>query len=871
MEVSAFFPAKNKFIEPFCKRVQQQKARGKPVQIIRMDNAGENKALQDRMTSAEWKLDCKFEYTARDTPQQNSLAEQSFRTIAAKMRACLNAANVPCKWRWVLFPEAAMTVTKLNWLQILELDGVEKTRIEHYGYDVPGFAKHLRTWGEAGTIKLKKVNKVDNYGVTCIFVGYANHHEGCCYRMWDPNTGQVHESRDVIWLHRMYWTTRNTDNERLEPAVYVKGLEDTVTDDLTPHDSDPEEREGTGAVANTPMGSTELDSNELEPNDEWKTVSRSGRTIKPIGRYELNTGNTIHWNTALVTNYYEALQDAIDEDELEVSLEVLNTFAEYANVGAGLGGGFENTKELRVLKYEEALSGPDVEKWAKEFDKEHERMVTHKTWIAVPRSSVPKGIKLIDSTWACKKKSNGMLRGRLNAHGFKQVEGVHFDGSSIHSPVTNAATIRTIIVLMLIAWWTGHLTDVHGAFLHGKFTNGEQLYMEVPKGFKKFYPGDVLLKLLKCIYGLKQAAMAFWRELLKCMKSMGMTRSTADPCLYFKWTDDGLVIIASWIDDNLIIGSEKGVAKVKAELMRRFECDDCGEMQEYVGCKIVREGRELKFTQPVLLQSFADEFELPKRSFSTPAPAGTVLIPGEPDKVLKGVELTKYQSGVGKLMHMMQYSRPEIYNSVRDLARHMKSPTQAHFDSMLQVMKYCVDTPNRGLTLKPEGNWDGSKDYEFVISGRSDLDYAKCKITRKSITEFRVLLNGAPVIFKSVTQKRAAQSVCEAELYAGFACVQEMLYVKHVIESMELKVKLPMKLEMDNSGAVNHTNSWSVGGHMRHVGTKQVFLHKSKEDGILVVEWIPTDTNDSDLFTKNLDGPLFKKFAKVYVGEDEYM
>ena len=151
------------------------------------------------------------------------------------------------------------------------------------------------------------------------------------------------------------------------------------------------------------------------------------------------------------------------------------------------------------------------------------------------------------------------------------------------------------------------------------------------------------------------------------------------------------------------------------------------------------------------------------------------------------------------------------------------------------------------------------------------MDYAQCKITRKSITGFRVLLNGAPVIFKSVTQKRAAQSVCEAELYAGFACAQEMLYVKHVIESMELKVKLPMKLEMDNSGAVDHTNSWSARGHRHHVRTKQVFLRELKEDGILVVEWIPTDTNDSDLFTKNLDGPLFKKFAKVYVGDDEYM
>ena len=66
-------------------------------------------------------------------------------------------------------------------------------------------------------------------------------------------------------------------------------------------------------------------------------------------------------------------------------------------------------------------------------------------------------------------------------------------------------------------------------------------------------------------------------------------------------------------------------------------------------------------------------------------------------------------------------------------------------------------------------------------------------MTRKSITGYRVLLNRAPVSFKSSMQKRAAQSVCEAELYAAFICTQEMLYVKHVVESVCLKVELPMK------------------------------------------------------------------------------
>jgi hypothetical protein len=71
-------------------------------------------------------------------------------------------------------------------------------------------------------------------------------------------------------------------------------------------------------------------------------------------------------------------------------------------------------------------------------------------------------------------------------------------------------------------------------FLHGEIEDGEVIYMKVPHGFEKFYPDDVVLKLKKCIYGLKQAAMAFWSQLLLCRKSMGMTQSTTDPCLYHK-------------------------------------------------------------------------------------------------------------------------------------------------------------------------------------------------------------------------------------------------------------------------------------------------------------------------------------------------
>ena len=50
-------------------------------------------------------------------------------------------------------------------------------------------------------------------------------------------------------------------------------------------------------------------------------------------------------------------------------------------------------------------------------------MLKNNVFEAVDRASIPRGTKVIDSMWACKLKSNGRKRGRLNARGFKQIDG----------------------------------------------------------------------------------------------------------------------------------------------------------------------------------------------------------------------------------------------------------------------------------------------------------------------------------------------------------------------------------------------------------------------------------------------------------------
>ncbi len=122
---------------------------------------------------------------------------------------------------------------------------------------------------------------------------------------------------------------------------------------------------------------------------------------------------------------------------------------------------------------------------------------------------------------------------------------------------------------------------------------------------------------------------------------------------------------------------------------------------------------------------------------------------------------------------------------------------------------------------------------------------------------------------RSATKKTVTLSSCEAKLNAAVLCVQDMIYGKNLLESVGLKVQLLMVLEMDNKGAVDLIHSFSVGGCMRHINVKQCFLRELKEANQLIVNWIPGSENNADMLTKKLDGPPFKRYAEMLLGEHE--
>lgn len=324
----------------------------------------------------------------------------------------------------------------------------------------------------------------------------------------------------------------------------------------------------------------------------------------------------------------------------------------------------------------------------------------------------------------------------------------------------------------------------------------------------------------------------------------------------------------------MIAGELKRVMEEKERMKKLFECDDIGEMTEFVGCKVDYDKveRSMKLTQPVMIQSFVDEFELPTDGPVpyTPAETGQVLGKGNESTKMPIDRQKKYRSGVGKLLHMMRWSRPEILNAVRECSKFMSGAWEIHTGAMKRIMRYVVNTAARGLKLSPNAEWNGSKDFLFTIEGWSDSEYAKDD-SRRSVNGWCVLLCGAAIAFRSKMMPIVALSVTEAELYSAVLCAQDMMYAMRILNSIGLKVKLPMVLYVDNKGTHDLAHNWSVGGRTRHIEVKQYFLRELKEAGIIVVKWKSGDAQKSDIFTKNLPRPLFEKHGSNFFGVDEYM
>jgi hypothetical protein len=193
-----------------------------------------------------------------------------------------------------------------------------------------------------------------------------------------------------------------------------------------------------------------------------------------------------------------------------------------------------------------------------------------------------------------------------------------------------------------------------------------------------------------------------------------------------------------------------------------------------------------------------------------------IATPGVPGQILrKGVcdigpdEQFYYRKGTGKLIHLQKWSRPDVINATRDLARFMGEPNSTHLKALERNMSYVVQTATRGLLLRPETLWDGTADHEFILLGRCDASYRSCLDTGRSVSGWSTFLHGASTENKSSLQNWVTLSVTEAELVSATSCAQSLLFHYKLLTDLGLRVQSPMILEIDNKGTKDLVCNWS--------------------------------------------------------------
>src|SRR6266446_7708180 len=144
-------------------------------------------------------------------------------------------------------------------------------------------------------------------------------------------------------------------------------------------------------------------------------------------------------------------------------------------------------------------------------------------------------------------------------------------------------TLRTFLVFATSMKWDIKQFDVKGAYLHGLLQ--ELIFMDQPRGFDD--GSGHVCKLIRTLYGLRQAGNIWNRELNTAMKEIGFIQLKSNPCCYIRRQGEEFEILLIWVDDIISIASNSTQNEiVEKDLGGKFEIKSLGRPKMLLGMGI---------------------------------------------------------------------------------------------------------------------------------------------------------------------------------------------------------------------------------------------------------------------------------------------
>ena len=423
------------------------------------------------------------------------------------------------------------------------------------------------------------------------------------------------------------------------------------------------------------------------------------------------------------------------------------------------------------------------------------------------------------------------------AKGYNQIEGLdYFD---TYSPVAKLTTVRLIIALASIHHWFIHQLDVNNAFLHGELQ--ENVYMQLPPGVKTSKPKQVC-KLIKSLYGLKQASKKWYEKLTSLLVAQGFKQANSYHSLFTKSSSSSFTILLVYVDDIILAGNSLSEFQtIKDILHNSFKIKDLGQLKYFLGLEVAHSKQGISLCQrKYCLDLLADLGLINSKPVSTPSDPSIKL---NSDSSPLYEDISSYRRLIGRLLYL-NTTRPDITFITEQLSQFLTKPTQIHHTTIMRVLRYLKSCPSKGLYFP--------RDSTVQLLGFSDADWAGCLDSRRSISGQCFFLGKSLISWHTKKQLTVSRSSSEAEYRALAAATCELQWLLYLIQDLQLTCIKPQVIYCDNQSALHIAVNLVFHERTKHLEIDCHLVREKLQAGVMKLLPITSQNQIADFFTKSL-------------------
>ena len=524
-----------------------------------------------------------------------------------------------------------------------------------------------------------------------------------------------------------------------------------------------------------------------------------------------------------------------------------------------------------------------------------------------PPGSLPDKANCLNLLWTYMVKDDGTHKARCVCNGRPQNPGTVTWGETYAKALDQVGN-RIFWSVVALRNYIVRGSDASNAFAEADPPKAP-LYVTIDKPFREWWaskgrppiPPDAVMLVKKALQGHPESPRLWARLIHKIITTkIGLTSTTHEPCLYHGTYQDKPVMFLRQVDDFAVAANDEQtclalIADINSHMT--INVKDLGRLKLYNGLDILQARYYIKLTVTTYIDKVIAGHtwitdEMKQHTFPIPINATPEYIhklenaiPPTDEKERNALSHRmglNYRQAVGELIYAMVACRPDISFPIIKLSQYSNNPAQVHYEAVKEVLLYIKATKTEGLyywrtapnlTL-PEGPLPTTKQEPYIsqlppeqpkhLEGACDSDWAGDMSHRKSVTGIILRLANGTIFYKSQLQQTVAHSSTEAEFTAACETGKACLYVRSILEEINVPQPCASTIYIDNNGALLMANASQPTRRTRHMDIKTFALQDWVERDLMIFKRSSTSDNYSDGMTKALQRTLhYRHFDKV--------